>query len=69
MLLSDYPGRTRIVVECEVCQRSGSYSIVRLMQTHGDIAILDLRAELESTCQRARTPSLDNRCRPVTTPE
>jgi hypothetical protein len=56
MTLTDVRQPTLELV-CEQCGRRGRYSVVRLMQTHGDAKLPELAAQI-ADCAKARTASI-----------
>jgi hypothetical protein len=54
MTLSDLAA-SRLVVACERCGRTGSYSVVKLYAERGDLRLTDFLSELTSTGPNARS--------------
>lgn len=57
LILSDLVGR--LEVECEQCQRSGSYRVDRLLAEHGDLPIADIMLAIaaEGGCPGSVNPA------------
>jgi hypothetical protein len=47
-----------LIVRCDVCRRSGRYSVARLLAQHGDLRLTDLRLTRRA---HRRVPEADRR--------
>jgi hypothetical protein len=47
---------------CDLCARRGRYSVLRLMQQHGDAKLTDFLVTL-AKCKRAGSRNVCDRCR------
>ena len=63
LTLSDLRGPTLSIV-CEPCGRRETYNLARLMERHGDAKLTDLLQAL-ANCPKARSVSIQDRCRAV----
>jgi hypothetical protein len=63
LTLSDIRGTTLTIV-CEPCGQRGQYNVERLMAEHGDAKLTELLVTL-ANCPKARSASVDGRCRAV----
>jgi hypothetical protein len=63
IVLSDVREPTLSIV-CASCDRRGRYSVVKLMEQHGDAKLTDLLETL-TECPKTRSASVHDRCKAV----
>jgi hypothetical protein len=50
---------------CARCERTGRYSVARLLSEHGDARLTDLRDFLTADCPQRARKSIDAQCQAV----
>jgi hypothetical protein len=52
-----------LIVPCDVCRRSGRYSVARLLAQRGDIRPTDFLSERKADCPKQNAGLFMDRCR------